>query len=88
MKRKIKQWWLTLPPLSTKQTTISHFAKMENPEKLATTRRWKQHKHIVTVDKLISYLYTDIKCDLLYMCVCIDISDEVYSSGFLRQHSL
>jgi hypothetical protein len=45
-------------------------------------------KHIVTVDKLISYLYTDIKCDLLYMCVCIDISDEVYSSGFLRQHSL
>ena len=38
MKRKYKQWWSTIPTISTKQTTISYFKSLRKKD--MTSRSW------------------------------------------------
>ena len=38
MKRKFKQWWSTIPTISTKQTTISYFKSLRKKD--MTSRSW------------------------------------------------
>jgi len=40
MKRKLKQWWSTIPPISTKRTFTSHLNSLDT-NKYHAKWRWK-----------------------------------------------
>jgi len=54
MKRKFKQWWSTIPTISTKQTTISHFKSL-SIEKKTMTRHLKSMSWLGTGTKTFSH---------------------------------
>jgi len=52
MKRKFKQWWSSIPPISTKRTTTSHLNWTYWSQKDHDIWRWKSRSWLGTGTKM------------------------------------
>jgi len=57
MKRKFKQWWSSIPPISTKRTITSHLNWTQKRPRHMTLEikvlAWDSHKHVARLNLLM-----------------------------------
>jgi hypothetical protein len=62
IKRKFKQWWLTISPISTKRTNTSHLKQLNTHKRLQQALAWHRHKKVAGLNQsnrlpLYTYVY-------------------------------